>query len=510
MNLNILLTRIARSFPDRTAIAHGPSAYCSYGELAQRAAALAGSMRSWLNLDVDGRVGLFMTNCPQYLEVFHGVLHAGMTTLPINNKLHEKELAYILEDADACAAFVSPDLAEKAAAAIEDVGAAVQMIVVGEGDYAGLLAGEPVPLVHRVPDDLAWLFYTSGTTGQPKGAMLSHRNLWDGMLNYFVDIDRVPANGSAIHSAPMSHGSGFYGLPHLALGAKQVVPESGGFEPAEIFELIEAHTEVSMFAAPTMVKRLVEHSGGGDTSNLRTITYGGGPMYVADCKRALECFGPKLVQIYGQGESPMTITVLPREDHMATDHPRFEERLASVGYAQSVVEVRVVDGDDNEVPTGEVGEILVRGDVVMKGYWDRPEASAEALRGGWLHTGDMGVFDADGYLTLKDRSKDMIISGGSNIYPREIEEVLLRHPAVSECAVIGRPHEEWGEEVIAFVAPVEGQEVDTGELDKLCLENIARFKRPKDYRIAPALPKNNYGKIVKRELRNWLESEADQ
>ena len=160
MNLNILLTRIARSFPDRTAIAHGPSAYCSYGELAQRAAALAGSMRSWLNLDVDGRVGLFMTNCPQYLEVFHGVLHAGMTTLPINNKLHEKELAYILEDADACAAFVSPDLAEKAAAAIEDVGAAVQMIVVGEGDYAGLLAGEPVPLVHRVPDDLAWLCFS--------------------------------------------------------------------------------------------------------------------------------------------------------------------------------------------------------------------------------------------------------------------------------------------------------------------------------------------------------------
>ena len=510
MNLNILLTRAARTFPERVAIAHGTSPYCTYGELAQRAAALAGSMDARLGLAGDDRVGLFMTNCPQYLEAFHGVLHAGMTTLPINNKLHEKELAYILGDAGASALFVSPDLADKAAVAIAETGQDITMIVVGEREYADLLAGEPAPLVHRAPDDLAWLFYTSGTTGQPKGAMLTHRNLWDGTLNYFVDIDRVPPNGSAIHSAPMSHGSGFYGLPHLAVGAKQVVPESGGFDPAEIYELIEAHSEVAMFAAPTMVKRLVEYSGGGDTANLRTITYGGGPMYVADCKRALDRLGPKLVQIYGQGEAPMTITVLPREDLMAVDHPRFEERLASVGYAQSVVEVRVADTDDNDVPTGEIGEILVRGDVVMKGYWGRPEASAEALRGGWLHTGDMGVFDADGYLTLKDRSKDMIISGGSNIYPREIEEVLLRHPAVSECAVVGRPHEDWGEEVVAFVTPAEGQEIDIAELDRLCLDNIARFKRPKEYRIAPALPKNNYGKIVKRELRNWLESEADK
>jgi long-chain acyl-CoA synthetase len=509
MNLGILLTRAAHSFPERVAIAHGATAYCTYGELALRAAGLAGSMQDRLGLAVDDRVGLFMTNSPQYLEAFHGALHAGMTTLPINNKLHEKELAYILDDARASALFVTPDLAEKAAIAIADIGRDVKIIVAGDGEYNDLLSGDPVPIVHRAGDDLAWLFYTSGTTGQPKGAMLTHRNLWDGTLNYFVDVDRVPANGSAIHAAPMSHGSGFYGLPHLMAGAKQVVPESGGFDPAEIYELIDAHSEVSMFAAPTMVKRFVEHNGGGDAANLRTITYGGGPMYVADCKRALDRLGPKLVQIYGQGESPMTITVLPREDHVASDHPRFEERLASVGYAQSVVEVRVADGDDKDVPAGEIGEILVRGDVVMKGYWERPEVTAEALRGGWLHTGDMGAFDEDGYLTLKDRSKDMIISGGSNIYPREIEEVLLRHASVSECAVVGRAHAEWGEEVIAFIAPVEGQEIDTAELDRLCLDNIARFKRPKDYRITPALPKNNYGKIVKRELRNWLESEGD-
>ena len=255
MNLNILLTRAARSFPDRVAIAHGTSAYCTYGELALRAARLAGSIQDKLGLAIDDRVGLFMSNCPQYLEAFHGALHAGMTTLPINNKLHEKELAYILDDARAGALFVTPDLAEKAAIAIEEIGRDVKVIVAGEGEYNDLLAGDPVPIVHRAADELAWLFYTSGTTGQPKGAMLTHRNLWDGTLNYFVDVDRVPPNGSAIHAAPMSHGSGFYGLPHLMAGAKQVVPESGGFEPAEIFELIDGHTEVTMFAAPTMVKR---------------------------------------------------------------------------------------------------------------------------------------------------------------------------------------------------------------------------------------------------------------
>ncbi|MBO6784326.1 MAG: AMP-binding protein [Alphaproteobacteria bacterium] len=509
MNLNQLLLRAARSCPDRVAISHGTADYCDYGTLARRAACLAGAMRGPLGLQTDDRVGLFMTNTPEYLEAFHGALHAGLAALPINNKLHEKELAYILDDAGAGALFVTPDLAEKAAKGAEIAGRKLPIVVVGETDYLGYRDGEPADMAPRGDDDLAWLFYTSGTTGNPKGAMLTHRNLWEMMFAYFIDVDRVPVNGAALHPAPMSHGSGFYGIPHLAVGARQVVPESGGFEPDEILELCQRLDEVSLFAAPTMVKRLVNHPGGGDAPNLRTVTYGGGPMYVADLTAALDRFGQKFVQIYGQGESPMCITVLPREDHAAVDHPRYLERLGSVGYAQSVVEVKVADPEDNEVPVGEVGEILVRGAVVMKGYWNRPDASADSLRGGWLHTGDMGAFDADGYLTLKDRSKDMIISGGSNIYPREIEEVLLRHPDVAECAVVGRPHEEWGEEVIAFVAPREGREVDPAELDGLCLENIARFKRPKDYRFAAALPKNNYGKIVKRELRNQLESEGE-
>ncbi|MDE0781033.1 MAG: AMP-binding protein [Alphaproteobacteria bacterium] len=509
MNLNQLLVRAARSFPDRVAISHGTADYCDYATLARRASGLGGAMQGALGLKPNDRVGLFMTNTPEYLEAFHGALHAGMTALPINNKLHEKELAYILDDAGAGVVFVTPDLAEKAMKGLEIAGSKARAVVVGEAEYTKYRDSDPISMVEQDDDDLAWLFFTSGTTGNPKGAMLSHRNLWEMMLSYFLDVDRVPVNGAALHPAPMSHGSGFYGIPHLAVGARQVVPESGGFDPDEILHLCQELEEVSLFAAPTMVKRLVNYQGGGEAPNLRTVTYGGGPMYVADLKAALARFGQKFVQVYGQGESPMCITVLPREDHADIDHPRHEDRLASVGYAQSVVEVKVVDGDDTELPTGEVGEILVKGAVVMRGYWDRPVASAESLSGGWLHTGDMGTFDADGYLTLKDRSKDMIISGGSNIYPREIEEILLRHPDIAECAVVGRPHEEWGEEVIAFVTPREGAEVNTSELDELCLENIARFKRPKGYRITLSLPKNNYGKIVKRELRSRLAVEGD-
>jgi long-chain acyl-CoA synthetase len=323
------------------------------------------------------------------------------------------------------------------------------------------------------------------------------------LLNYFSDVDGVASGDAIIHAAPMSHGSGFYMLPHVAHGGLNVVPDSGGFDPAEIYELLQVHRGVTMFAAPTMVKRLVEFPGAADSSGLKTIVYGGGPMYVADCKAALARFGNKLVQIYGQGESPMTITCLDRALHGDTAHPRYEQRLASVGHAFTGVEVMVADSEDNPLPAGEIGEILVRGDMVMAGYWNNPGASAETLRHGWLHTGDVGSMDTDGFLTLKDRSKDVIISGGSNIYPREVEEVLLRHPALSEVSVVGQADAEWGEIVVAFIVP-RGAAPDSAELDALCLANIARFKRPKRYVVVDALPKNNTGKVLKTQLRELL------
>jgi long-chain acyl-CoA synthetase len=304
----------------------------------------------------------------------------------------------------------------------------------------------------------------------------------------------------------MSHGAGLYHLAQMRAGARHVVPESGSFSADEFFRLAAAHGNATTFAAPTMVKRLVDHASaaGVRPDPIRTIVYGGAPMYSADIRRALAVMGDRFVQIYGQGESPMTITALSRALHADRNHPRYEARLASVGVAQSAVEVRVVDAEGRTLPSGTTGEIVVRGDTVMRGYWNNPEASARALRAGWLFTGDVGALDDDGFLTLKDRSKDVIISGGSNIYPREVEEVLLQHPGVAEACVVGRPHPDWGEEVVAFVVRRAEVEADERALDALCLANIARFKRPKTYVFVDALPKNNYGKVLKRELRERL------
>jgi long-chain acyl-CoA synthetase len=288
-----------------------------------------------------------------------------------------------------------------------------------------------------------------------------------------------------------------YIMPHVARLGINVVPESGAFEPDEIFRVFDAWPRTSMFAAPTMIKRLVDAPGDCNAQNVRTIVWGGAPMYGEDALCALDRFGPRLAQIYGLGECPMTITTLSKQDIAARDHPAWRTRLASAGRPYACVEVMVADQNDRPLPVGKAGEVLVRGDVLMAGYGQNPGASAETLRGGWLHTGDVGAFDAEGYLTLKDRSKDLIISGGSNVYPREVEEVLLRHAKVREASVIGRRDAEWGEVVVAYVVG----EASVPELDALCLQNIARFKRPKDYVFVDALPKNNYGKILKTELR---------
>jgi long-chain acyl-CoA synthetase len=505
MNLATLLARSALVFPGRPAVALGERVLADYGTLARRCAALAAALRGTLGLAPGDRVGLLMTNSPKYVEILWAAWWAGVAVVPINAKLHPKEAEYILDHSGARVCFVTPDLVASAAG-VERV------IVAGSEEYHRLCAGDDEPAVaDAAPDDLAWLFYTSGTTGRPKGVMITHRNLLAMTLCYFADVDAIGAHDCIVHAAPMSHGSGLYGLPHVLRGAKQVIPASGGFEAAEIFALARAHGGVAMFAAPTMVKRLVDHARAAHPplDGIKTIVYGGGPMYLADIRDALAVMGQRFVQIYGQGESPMTITALGREHFADAAHPRHLERLASVGVAQSGIELRIADADDRDLPAGTPGEVLVRGDAVMKGYWRNPEATAATLRGGWLHTGDVGALDADGFLTLMDRSKDLIISGGSNIYPREVEEALLRHPDVHEVSVVGRPHPEWGEEVVAFVVRRPGTTVDAGALDRVCLDHIARFKRPRVYRFVANLPKNNYGKVLKTELRERLRAEPD-
>jgi long-chain acyl-CoA synthetase len=454
-----------------------------------------------------------MRNRPEYLEAKFAIWHAGLVAVPVNARLHRDEIAYILDHSGTAVVVTDAEHADDAATLVGTV-SSLQHVVVAPGDrWDRLTSSTPITLVDRAPEDAAWLFYTSGTTGRPKGATLTNRNLLMASLSYFADIDQVGPGDSVLHAAPLSHGSGLYGLPHVARGAVSVIPSSGGVDGVEIAALLGRWPGMSFFAAPTMVKRLAGDPAvaNADLSNLKTIIYGGAPMYLADLEQAMAVFGPKFDQIYGQGETPMTITALSKADHADLSHARWQERLQSVGVARTDVEVRVVDDADRELPPGEVGEIVVRGDVVMAGYWQRPDATAEAMRGGWLHTGNVGSFDDDGYLTLRDRSKDLIISGGMNIYPREVEEVLLRHPGVRDVSVVSRPDAEWGEAVVAFVVASDGADPPSSEsLDQTCLDQIARYKRPKEYRFVETLPTSNYGKVLKRELRDLLRTEVGE
>ncbi|MGH6903061.1 MAG: AMP-binding protein, partial [Geminicoccaceae bacterium] len=360
MNLANLFARTGRTHADLPGVALGPDVLLSYGQLVRRGAMIAGRLRDALGLAPGDRVALVMRNMPEYVELLLAGWYAGLAMVPANAKLHPRELEYILGHAGARVCFVTPDLIDSVGPLEASVETLERIVEVGGADYRRLLQGDPVPIAEVAPDDVAWLFYTSGTTGRPKGAMLTHRNLLAMTLSYFADVDQVSPGDAILHAAPLSHGSGCYVLPHAAQAACQVIPASGGFDEAEIFDLLRTHSRTTMFAAPTMVKRLAEHPGAArsDHPGLKTIVYGGGPMYLADLDRAHEVFGYRLAQIYGQGESPMCITALDKRAHADTAHPRHRERLASVGTAQMVVEVMVADADDRPVATGEPGEVL--------------------------------------------------------------------------------------------------------------------------------------------------------
>jgi long-chain acyl-CoA synthetase len=511
-NVASFLVDSARRWPRVPAVALADRVVSDYAALAGHAARMAGAFEA-AGLLAGERVAIVSRNAPEYIATLFGCWWAGLVAVPVNAKLHVRELAFILADSGARWAFVDANWCATIGEVTECAPSLERVVELGSAEYATMREAAPraEPSV-PVSGDPAWLFYTSGTTGRPKGVVITHGNLRAMSRCFLADVEGVAPGDAILHAAPLSHGSGLYVLPHVLAGAVNVVPESGGFDPAEIVGLLNAWDRASFFAAPTMVKRLVGSPalGGARLDHLKSIVYGGGPMYVADCKDAFTALGPRLAQIYGQGESPMTITAINRAllaDALARGD---DARIGSVGVAQTGIDVVVADANDVPLPVGEVGEVLVRGPTVMSGYWMNPEASVATLANDWLHTGDVGSFDADGFLTLKDRSKDLIISGGSNIYPREVEEVLQLHPEVVEVAVIGRAHPEWGEEVVACVA-VRGGIADPvargaleRTLDALCLEQIARFKRPKAYVFLSELPKNNAGKVLKTELRDLL------
>ena len=516
MNLSTLLTKSARLFPGKPAIIHG-NRLETYAQLNARVNRLADALQR-LGLKQGANVAILQYNCAETYESLFACFRSGLGAVPINFRLHPKEFAFIIDHSESQAVILSPEfndsilevrnLIPQARCLITLSGARGELL-----DYESLLDGatDAFSDIDVCPDDLAWLFYTSGTTGMPKGAMLTHRNLLAMTMNFFSDVaPGLTPDDVILHAAPLSHGSGLYGLPNIAKGATNVILASKSFDPEVVFQTIERFRITNMFAAPTMIKMLVDHPARDryDLSSLRSLNYGGAPMLVADLRKAIERLGPCLVQVYGQGESPMTITYLPHWAHKMDGGPEEATRLGSAGIARTDVEVRIFDEEDKELPIGQIGEIVTRSDLVMKGYWKNPAATASTLRNGWLHTGDLGYMDKNGYLFIMDRSKDMIISGGENIYPREIEEVLVRHPAVREVSVIGVPDPKWGEAIKAVVSLNPGMSASEQELIEFCKGSIASYKKPRSVDFVEELPKSNTGKILKRELREqyWQHS----
>ncbi|MDO4681242.1 MAG: AMP-binding protein [Lautropia sp.] len=517
MNIANWLHQSARLHPELPALRLGEQLHASYAEFAARVAALAGWMQHEQGVAKGDRVVIFMANRCEYLEVAYAAWWIGAVCVPINYRLHPREAGWIVDDAEA--ALLVADTDEALDAVLDHVeGQSTACLAVDGEVYQGIVNAactgdvcarvEYQPPVRLPPEALAWLFYTSGTTGWPKGVMLSHGNLVAMSLCYGAEIQTVSPRDAILYAAPMSHGAGLYNFIFVRHAAQHIVPPSRSFLADEIHQLAKWHGSVSLYVAPTMVNRLVRAAieTGQRGEGFRTIVYGGGPMYLPDLDRAVSVLGNCFVQIYGQGECPMTITVLPQAIIADIAHQHAARRRASVGVAHACVDVCIADEAGQLLPPNHVGEVRVRGPVVMRGYWRNPEASAQALRDGWLRTGDVGVLDEDGFLTLTDRLKDVIISGGNNVYSKEVEEVLVSHPDVQEAAVIGVRSTAWGEEVLAVVVPEADRALSAAVLDEWCRSHLAAFKAPKQYRLCTELPKSSYGKVLKRALREGLDT----
>ena len=505
MNVTLMLSRSASITPSAPALALGRELLLDYSGLWRRVTMLSEGL-SQIAAPGD-RIVLAMKNRPDYLILIFAALHRGLVLVPVNSALQAREIEHCIADSGAVACFTDSDHADALATFVGKVETLKAVIDVESETFQALCvpSSDEMP-VERRSEDPAWIFYTSGTTGRPKGATLSHGSLQAMAAAQHCDYGTPPPGACFVHHAPLSHASGLLAIPFVANGALQVIPGPEHRSVEGVLALTSHWGNAYLFSAPTFLNRLVAGASANpaDADGIRTIFFGGAPMYVEDLSRALAVFGPRLAQIYGQGESPMTISGVPAHAYGSVTGDDLSRLMASVGWVRSGVEIAILDENGERLAPGTPGMVAVRGDVVMSRYWNMAEATASTLIGGWLHTGDIGIFDDTGLLSLIDRAKEVIISGGLNIYPREVEEVLLSHPDVAEVAVIGLPDAEWGEITAAVVVAREGQRIETKELDMLCLENIARFKRPKKYFTLDELPKSAYGKILKKEVKTLI------
>jgi acyl-CoA synthetase (AMP-forming)/AMP-acid ligase II len=480
----------------------------TYGEVDLRATRLAHGLRS-LGVRKDERVAIIVSNRPEYAETEFAVAKSGGMRVPVLTTSTVGEIARLLRAAEPVVVVVSPDCVAACRSAVADLEVAPAIVVIesaegGEADYEALITNAPeVPLDVRIDaDDPYAIRFTGGTTGMPKGIVMSHRNMVTTVLNLVLNFP-FQKSDVALNVHPLSHAAGMMMYAYWTVGARHVISPARSFNPQDFVATVEQHKVTSLFIIPTILNVLLDSDAldSGDVSSLSTIVYGGAPIPASRLEAGLQRFGPVFTQIYGSSEAPMTLTALSREDHVFEGEA--PARIRSAGREALNVELRICDPDGNPVAPGDVGEIAARGDNTMVGYWKNDELTAKRRLGDWMRTGDMGYIDPDGYLFIVDRKEDMIITGGFNVWPAEIEDVIYRHPAVAEAAVFGVEDPKWGEAVTAAVVLREGATATEVELLAFIREQVTGYKMPKTLILRDSpIPKSAVGKALRRQVRD--------
>lgn len=507
MNPGLLQTFALIRYPDRTAIIFQDQRL-TFRELNARSNQLGNALLS-LGLKTGQKVAVLMNNCVELVESLSGIPKSGLALVPLNARQSGQEQAYILNDSEAEALIVGENLFPVIDPILTAVPRLKHIVIVGGDRRGGLnyqdLVGkqpETEPKVEIDEDDIDRIHYTSGTTGKPKGVVVTYRITYNHLVNTLLNLDQpISPTDVNLNIGPLTHAAGLMMSTYCIRGAANVVLDK--FDIDLVFQTIEKEKVTAVLFIPTMMNMILAHPKlhTYDLSSLKRIWYGTAPMSPEKLKEAIQIFGNIFRQNYGLTEAPQPITYLGPEDHIIEGTEKERRRLASAGKPALGVAVRIVKEDDVEIKPGEIGEIVIQTNQLMKEYWKNPQATAEAFRGGWFHTGDMGTIDEDGFIYIMDRKHDMIISGGFNIYPREVEDAIMTHPQVAEAAVVGVPDEIWGESVKAFVVVKPGAALTEEHIIQCCKEHLASYKKPKSVEFRPDLPKNAYGKVLRKVLK---------
>jgi fatty-acyl-CoA synthase len=512
MNLAQFLRQTAKRRAGEIALVWGERRW-TWAELDRRVDAMAVALAA-RGIGKGDRVLVQSKNCNQMFESMFACFRLGAVWVPTNFRLTADEVAYLAKASDAAAMICGAEFPDHAAAAKQAAPSIRVTISIGAApfgdDYDALVAeydGSNAPETGVERDDPCWFFFTSGTTGRPKAAVLTHGQMGFVVTNHLCDL--MPATthrDASLVVAPLSHGAGIHQLAQVARGVKTVLLGSEKFDAVEAWRLVEQWRISNMFTVPTILNMLAAHPAADtfDHSSLRYVIYAGAPMYREDQKHALKKLGKVLVQYFGLGEVTGNITVLPADLHEPEDGPH--AKIGTCGYARTGMQISIQDDNGRELGAGETGEICVCGLAVFAGYYDNPEANAKAFRDGWFRTGDLGHMDAQGFLYITGRASDMYISGGSNVYPREIEEKVLAHPAVAEVAIVGVPDRIWGEAGIAVCVLRGGARLNEQELLAWLAPKVTRYKLPKRVFFWAELPRSGYGKITKKLIRAELDA----